>query len=86
MIISPVALIFPLQVEFNKTIEPAVFAAPQHLVISSHPSQDEINTVTRGGVEILLRPIKPEDAPLLVELFHSLSPTSIYFRFFSPMK
>jgi acetyltransferase len=66
-------------------VKPAVVAAPKHLVISSYPSQHEIKTVTRGGVEILLRPIKPEDAPLLVELFHSLSPTSVYFRFFSPI-
>ena len=65
--------------------QPAV-VAPQHLVISSYPSQEEMPAVTRGGVAMLLRPIKPEDAPLLVEFFHSLSPTSVYFRFFTPMK
>jgi acetyltransferase len=67
-------------------VEPAAVAAPQHLVISSYPSQHEIESVTKGGHEILLRPVKPEDAPLLVELFHSLSPTSVYFRFFSPLR
>jgi len=67
-------------------VEPADVAAPRHLVISSYPSQYEMQTVTKGGIEVLLRPIKPEDAPLLVELFHSLSPTSVYFRFFSPMR
>ncbi|MBR9986348.1 MAG: GNAT family N-acetyltransferase, partial [Desulfosarcina sp.] len=36
--------------------------------------------------EILVRPIRPDDAPLLVELFDTLSPQSIYYRFFSPMK
>ena len=66
-------------------VEPANVAAPQHLVISSYPSQYEMETVTKGGMEIFLRPIKPEDAPLLVELFHSLSPTSVYFRFFIPI-
>ena len=63
----------------------ASLAAPQQLVISSYLTHYEMETVTRGGVEILLRPIKPEDAPLLVELFHSLSPTSAYFRFFSQL-
>jgi len=66
-------------------VEPAGVAAPHHLVISSYPSQYEMETVTRGGMEILLRPIKPEDAPLLVDLFHSLSPTSVYYRFFMPL-
>jgi len=66
-------------------VEPTDVAAPQHLVISSYPSQYEMETVTKGGMEIFLRPIKPEDAPLLVELFHSLSPTSVYYRFFSPI-
>ena len=34
----------------------------------------------------MIRPIKPEDAPLLTDLFESLSPESRYHRFFSPMK
>jgi acetyltransferase len=67
-------------------VEPADVAAPQHLVISSYPSQYEMETVTRGGMEIFLRPIKPEDAPLLVDLFNSLSPTSVYYRFFIPLR
>jgi hypothetical protein len=66
-------------------VKPAVVGAPQHLVISSYPSNYEIKTITRGGVEVLLRPIKPEGALLLVGLFHSRSPTSVYFPFFSAM-
>ncbi len=38
------------------------------------------------GVDLFVRPIRPEDAPLLVELFESLSPKSVYMRFFSPLK
>jgi acetyltransferase len=45
-----------------------------------------METVTRGGMEIFLRPIRPEDAPLLVEFFNSLSPTSVYYRFFMPLR
>jgi acetyltransferase len=57
-----------------------------HLVISSYPSQHERSVFTRAGIDVFIRPIKPEDAPLLVDLFNTLSPTSIYFRFFRPLK
>jgi acetyltransferase len=35
---------------------------------------------------VLIRSIKPEDAPLLLELFDAMSRESIYHRFFSPLK
>jgi len=60
-------------------------SAPLHLVISPYPNQYEMTTTTRAGVTIFIRPIKPEDEPLLADLFHRLSPESIYFRFFHPM-
>ena len=60
--------------------------APLHLVISPYPNQYETHTVTEGGIEIFIRPIRPEDAPLMEELFESLSPISIYNRFFTPLK
>lgn len=60
--------------------------APFHLILSSYPSQYEAAAVTTRGMAIRLRPIRPEDAPLLVEFFSSLSPTSIFYRFFRPMK
>jgi acetyltransferase len=60
--------------------------APLHLVISPYPGQYEEHTTTNTGVDIFIRPIRPEDASLLVELFESLSPRSVYLRFFTPMK
>ena len=60
--------------------------APLHLVISPYPDQYEEHTTTSTGVDIFIRPIRPEDASLLVELFESLSPRSVYLRFFTPMK
>ncbi len=60
--------------------------APDHLVISPYPHQLEERVVTRSGLHLLIRPIKPEDAPLFAELFQKLSSESIYFRFFSPLK
>jgi len=59
---------------------------PLHLVISPYPSQYEFRITHEEVGELFIRPIKPEDAPLLVQLFESLSPQSILFRFFSPLK
>jgi acetyltransferase len=60
--------------------------SPLHLAISPYPNHYEVTTTTKGGLEIFIRPIKPEDEPLLVELFHALSQESIYFRFFTPLR
>ncbi len=60
--------------------------APHHLVISPYPEQYESSEVTSGGVKIFIRPIRPEDAPMLVDLFNSLSSRSRYQRFFSPVR
>ena len=42
--------------------------------------------ITEKGVEVFIRPVRPDDADLLRPLFKSLSPESIYFRFFAPRK
>ena len=60
--------------------------APLHLIISHYPDQYEEHTTTNTGVDIFIRPIRPEDASLLVEFFESLSPRSVYLRFFTFMK
>jgi acetyltransferase len=67
-------------------LKPSETPAPLHLVISAYPDQYEERTSTNTGVDIFIRPIRPEDAALLVELFESLSPRSVYLRFFTPMK
>ncbi len=67
-------------------LKPADKPAPLHLVISPYPDQLEEHTRTSEGVDLFIRPIRPEDAPLLIGLFESLSPRSVYMRFFSPMK
>jgi len=67
-------------------LSPATIQAPHHLVISPYPNQYETRTKHEGIGELFIRPIRPEDAPLMVELFKSLSQQSVYFRFFSPLK
>ena len=50
------------------------------------PMNSKPQAVCRAGEPLFIRPIRPEDAPLLVENFKSLSKRSIYRRFFSPLK
>ncbi|HEV2413598.1 MAG TPA: GNAT family N-acetyltransferase [Candidatus Dormibacteraeota bacterium] len=40
----------------------------------------------RDGTKLQLRPIVPEDEPLLHEAVASMSERTVYFRFFSPIK
>ena len=68
------------------SVKPNPVKAPHHLVISSYPNQYESGITVEDVGELFIRPIRPEDAPLLMELFNALSQQSIYFRFFTPMK
>ncbi|MCG8686911.1 MAG: bifunctional acetate--CoA ligase family protein/GNAT family N-acetyltransferase [Desulfobacterales bacterium] len=58
----------------------------QNLVIGPYPAEYESHETTADNDQIFIRPVKPEDAPLLVDLFNVLSTKSIYYRFFSPIK
>jgi len=76
----------PLTLDARMMLKPADQSGFLHLCISPYPAEMEIHDATVEGRSILVRPIKPEDAPLFVQLFHRLSPTSIYYRFFSALK
>jgi len=76
----------PCAVDARVIIRPSEIASPLHLVISPYPDHYERTMRTRGGLDIFIRPIKPEDAPLLLEFFHGLSRESVYYRFFTHMK
>jgi acetyltransferase len=58
----------------------------QHLVISPYPKKYETLWRMRDGRTVLLRPIKPEDEPLWLEMFRNFSEESIRFRFFQIIK
>jgi acetyltransferase len=67
-------------------LEPSRVMPPDHLVISPYPNQYEMRATSKKGMEFSVRPIKPEDAPLLLDLFGVLSPQSIYYRFLQRLK
>lgn len=62
------------------------FEPHEHMVISPYPKKYEIQWLLRNGQEITLRPIKPEDEPMWLEWFQSLSEESIRYRFFQMLK
>jgi acetyltransferase len=67
-------------------VVPSSTPSPLHLVISPYPNEFENKVFREGFGELLIRPIRPEDAPLLLSLYESLSPRSIYMRFFTPLR
>jgi acetyltransferase len=76
----------PVAVDARVVVNGSSCEAPLHLVVSPYPAQYEERLTLPGIGDLLIRPIRPEDAPLLLELFDTLSPQSIYYRFFSPMR
>jgi acyl-CoA hydrolase/RimJ/RimL family protein N-acetyltransferase len=51
-----------------------------------YPREMETYRTTKSGLEILLRPVKMSDEPLLKDLFYGLSDNSLYRRFISRRK
>jgi acetyltransferase len=76
----------PLALDARVRLEAADVDPPHHLVISPYPSEYEFAETTAKGLPIFIRPIKPEDAPLFVALFETLSESSIYYRFFQNLR
>jgi len=53
--------------------------------IHPYPQQYAGTWIDANGDEILIRPIRPEDEPLMVEFNQKLSPDTIYLRYFHPI-
>ncbi len=64
----------------------AKFEHHEHLVISPYPEKYTTLWKMRDGRTVILRPIKPEDEPLWLEMFHNFSEESIRFRLFEVIK
>jgi len=56
------------------------------LAIRPYPVQYVRPWTTKNGKEVSIRPIRPEDEPLLVKLHQSLSERTVYLRYFQPLK
>jgi acetyltransferase len=56
------------------------------LSIRPYPTQYVAPWTMKGGTEVTIRPIRPEDEPLLVQFHKTLSEESVYFRYFHLIK
>lgn len=56
------------------------------LAIRPYPTQYVAPWTLKDGTEVLIRPIRPEDEPLIVRFHETLSERSIYLRFFNASK
>lgn len=63
--------------------DPARMAPP---AVPAYPSRLEKILTLRDGTKRLMRPVRPEDSPAFLEMFHRLDPNDIRFRFFAPLK
>jgi len=52
-----------------------------HMVVHPYPAQYEEWITLAGGQPLLMRPIKPTDGPLILDIFSKLSPESVFYRF-----
>ena len=80
------ALTLDARVVIDKERVFAKLEAHEHLVISPYPKKYETLWRLRDGRTVLLRPIKPEDEPLWLEMFQNFSDESIRYRFFHIIK
>lgn len=65
----------------RRTVNPPIVASfrPE----PTYPSNLESDVVLRDGSTVALRPVRPEDEPLLLEFYRSLDKRSLAFRFFT---
>jgi acetyltransferase len=54
--------------------------------IRPYPEQYVSGSKTSSGEEVVIRPIRPEDEPKLIEFHKELSERSVYLRYFQPLK
>jgi acetyltransferase len=54
--------------------------------IRPYPTQYAAAWATKDGMDVMIRPIRPEDEPLLVAFHEGLSERSVYLRYFRSLK
>jgi len=73
-------------VDARMVVAPSAVPAPRHLIISPYPNQYESHWMLRDGTPVWLRPMKPEDEPLVSDFLRICSDDTLYFRYFRLIK
>ena len=61
-------------------------SGPANFAVRPYPSQWQRHVEVKNGWRVLVRPIRPEDEPLIHELLDHVTPGDLRLRFFAPMK
>ena len=67
-------------------VAPAAMPGAARLAIAPYPKHLESTAAARDGTPITLRPVRPDDEPLLQDLFAHMSRGDQRLRFFAPMR
>ncbi len=59
---------------------------PANFAVRPYPSQWQRHVEAKDGWRVLVRPIRPEDEPLIHEFLRHVTPGDLRLRFFLPMK
>jgi acetyltransferase len=75
-------IVVDAHVELNPQDVPRRRHDYHHLVVSPYPGKYTRQVQLKDGSDAVLRPIRPEDEPLVARMFQNLSKESLYYRFF----
>jgi acetyltransferase len=77
-----------LALDARMVLQPKTMTDAQlpHPAIRPYPAQYVSNWKLRNGTPVIIRPIRPEDEPLMVTFHKTLSEQSVYHRYFSQLK
>ncbi|MCH8859496.1 MAG: GNAT family N-acetyltransferase, partial [Proteobacteria bacterium] len=56
------------------------------LAVRPYPTRYEANWTLKNGEAVSLRPIRPEDEPMMAAFHETLSERTVYYRYFHPLK
>ncbi len=59
---------------------------PANFAVRPYPSQWQRHFEVKDGLRVFVRPIRPEDEPLIHEMLRQVTPHDLRLRFFAPMK
>ena len=61
-------------------------SGPANFAVRPYPSQWQRHLEVKDGWRVFVRPIRPEDEPLIHEFLRHVTPQDLRLRFFAPMK
>ncbi len=71
-----------LALDARVVLHPADMSSPPRLAIRPYPTQYVQPWTLPDGAELLIRPIRPEDEPMIAHFHERLSERSVYLRYF----